>query len=187
MKTFIEQEPFVLKPLVGDIAFFDDDALEAERALLSKLEASPPGSLVLVDVFGVRLASAAARRLLKRAILRIGAGELRDRYLVLGDLGESEDNVQIMLQGEDLLLVERSDKLGPRLLGDPDVAVQQTYDFLLRSPVSTASEVSEKLRLSSVSAATNRLTNLTRLGLARRIDERTVAGGGREFVYAAVR
>lgn len=187
MNAFIEHSPLRLAIHVDEgIAFLDSDTVNAEAALLQMLESAPPGSLIPIDFSDVRVASAAARRLLKRPILRLRAGELADRYVVLEDLGESEDNVSIMLRDENLPMVERTNS-GPRLLGSPDVAVDQTWSFLAARPVSTASEVKEALALTSISSATNRLTSLAKLCLARRIDQRTVPGGGREFVYSAVR
>jgi len=187
MNAFIEQMPLRLASHVDEgIAFLDGDATKAEAALLEILESAPPGSLVPIDFSGVLIASAAARRLLKRPMLRLRAGELADRYIVLGDLGDSEDNVSIMLRDESLPMVERTSS-GPLLLGDPDVAVDETWRFLSSKSSSTASEVKEALALASISSATNRLTSLAKLSLARRVDQRTVPGGGREFVYSAVR
>ena len=190
MKSFIEAEPFRLEeyePPGGGPMFTADEAAEAENALLVTLGGLPRGSLLVVDTSGVKIASDAARQLLRRALLRLSTGELEDRYLVLDDLGRSEYNVQVMLRGERLTMVERVGQSGAKLLGQVDPAMEQTYDFLRSVPSATAGDVQRKFGLGTISAATNRLSNLSKLALARRIDERPVAGGGREYVYAAVR
>jgi hypothetical protein len=167
--------------------FTKADTEDAERALLDALEGQPAASITRVDFTGVRISSEAARQLLRRALLRICAGELSDRYLVLGDLGESLYNVEVMLVGESLVAVERTAEGEPVLRGSIDPAMRDTYTYIIRKGTATAGMVLNDLGLSTISAATNRLTNLARLGLARRVDKRTVAGGGREYVYSAVR
>ena len=187
MKPFEEAKPFKVRGFVATGApFKDTDTADAERALLDRLDELPPASLLPIDFTKVRISSEAARRLLRRALLRVTTGELADRYLVLGDLGDSLYNVEVMLSGESLIAVERSDDAGPVLRGDVDPAIQATYEYLCSVPVATASSVQEHFALSNISTATNRLTTLAKLALARRVEQRPVAGGGREYVYAAV-
>jgi hypothetical protein len=187
-RGFMEAPPFRLSSHIGDrrSLFTKAEAEDAERALLDTLDALAPGTLLLVDLSGIRISSEAARQLLRRALLRITRGELSDRYLVLGDLGESLYNVDVMLSSESLTMVERTDEEGPQLRGVVDPAIRDTYAYLAGKPTATASMVLNDLGLSTISAATNRLTNLTKLGLARRVTQRAVSGGGREYVYAAV-
>jgi hypothetical protein len=188
MKAYEETEPFRVVSWIGPdgMAFTSRDTEAAEAGLLSLLEALPEGTLLPIDFTGVRISSEAARQLLRRALLRVAGGELVDKYVVLGDLDVSQYNVEVMLDGESLTAVERSDE-GPQLRGRVDPAVQATYEFLLASQTGTASKLLAELRLSNISTATNRLSNLARLGLARRIEQRPVPGGGREYVYAAIR
>jgi hypothetical protein len=189
MKPYVEAPAFRVKQRVGkkSVLFVSADVEAAERDLLDSLESLPPGSLLPLDFTGVRISSEAARQLLRRALLRITTGELTDRYVVLGDLDDSQYNVDIMLIGESLVAVERTIEDGPQLRGQVDPAVRETYEFLLNVTTATASVALAKLKLSNISTATNRLANLARLGLARRVEQRAVAGGGREYVYAAVR
>ena len=187
---FLEAPPFEVGAHTRGRArslFTKADTEEAERALLDALENQPPGTVVQVDFTSVRISSEAARQLLRRALLRICAGELADRYLVLGDLGESLYNVEVMLVGESLVAVERTEDGQSLLRGSVDPAMRDTYLYVSQRQVATASMVLNDLGLSTISAATNRLTNLAKLGLARRVDKRAVPGGGREYLYAAVR
>jgi hypothetical protein len=188
--TFLEAPPFEVRAHTRGRTrslFTKADTEGTEIALLEVLEDQPPGSLVLVDFTGIRISSEAARQLLRRALLRISAGELTDRYLVLGDLGESLYNVEVMLMGESLVAVERNGDGTSQLRGIVDPAIRATYTYLTSKPIATANLVLNDLRLSTISAATNRLTNLAKLGLARRVEQRSVSGGGREYVYAAVK
>jgi len=188
MNTFNETQPFKVRAFVAKPSPFKDaDTADAERALLERLDQLPPASLLPIDFARVRISSEAARRLLRRALLRLTTGELSDRYVVLEDLGDSLYNVEVMLSGEALVAVERSEEEGPVLRGDVDQAVMDTYLYLRSVATATASSVQDHFKLSNISTATNRLTTLAKLALARRVEQRPVAGGGREYVYAAVR
>jgi hypothetical protein len=165
----------------------DNDAADAEIALLSLLEGSAEGTLVEVDFSDTRVASEAARRLLKRALLRIRSGEIQDRFLVLINVDESLYSIHTMLMSESLTAVCRPEPDDVELIGVVEPAVQATYSLVSSVETATASMVAEHLQLNNISTATNRLTLLSKLGLARRVERRPVAGGGREYVYAAVR
>lgn len=189
MNAFFEQPALVLRDVVesGDSLLFQaEDAAPAEEQLLARLEEMPEGGLLPVDFAGVRVSSEAARQLLRRAVRRTTGGELPDRYLVIFHPGRSQYNIQVMLETEGITIAERRDAAA-RLLGKVEPAMRETYDFLLSRKTATAKDVFEHFGLNNISTATNRLTALSKSSLARRIDEQAVAGGGRQFVYAAVR
>ena len=190
MKPFQEVEPFRVRTAADDpkdLLFDADDARAKEAALLERLEQMSPGALLVVDFTGVRVASEAARQLLRRAMRRILGGELPDRFLVLSGLTTGRYNVEVVLEGEDLTMVERlADGTKARLLGRVDPAVRDTYSFLLSQGTTRAKDVYEHFSLSNMSTATNRLTSLARLGLAYRMDQESVPSGGRQYVYTPV-
>lgn len=198
MKTFERIETFeVRQALPRDVPtspegpttlFTDEDGAAIEAALLERLEQMPPGSLLVIDLSGIRVASAAARRILRRALLRVTGGELADRFLAVTGMSETRYSVKVMLESEGLTLVERPAEGGPaRLLGKIDPAVEETYGFVSGVPRATAHDVMKQFEQRTISAATNRLTRLASLGLARRVDQEIIEGGGRQYVYAAVR
>lgn len=191
MKSFSELRPFPVRTAAtGDfeVLFTGAEAADKEAALINALESAPPGALLLVSFEGVMISSEAARELLRRALRRIMSGEIEDRFIVLERLGPSRYNVGLMLDGEGLTAVERPEEgRGSQLLGRVEAAVRQTYEFLLGRDVATARDVQEHFDLSSISTATNRLTKLAKLALARRVNEEPVPGGGRQYLYAAVR
>jgi hypothetical protein len=105
---------------------------------------------------------------------------------VLTGLGDSVYNVDVMLKGEKLAVVERTASEGPIVRGHLDAALRDTYAWLAARETGTASVLREAARLGTIAAATNRLTTLWRQALARRVGQRPAEGGGREYVYAAV-
>jgi hypothetical protein len=186
--VFVEAHPFSVQAHVTSrTPFIAADTQQAEQVLLNALAALPPAGLLPIAFTGVRISSEAARQLLRRALLRLAGGELIDRYLVLEDLGDSLYNVEVMLESESLVAVERSNDQGPQLRGSIDPAVRDTYAYLLSVPTATASMVQHHFSLTNISTATNRLTSLAKLAVARRVEQRPVSSGGREYVYAAVR
>ncbi len=188
MNAFTVEEVFPLREHAGAHAllFVPADAVAAETRLLDALSQLPEGGLLVLDCSGVRLASAGARQLLRRALLRLSRGELEDRYLVLAGLGDSVYNVDVMLKGERLAVVERTVSEGPVVRGQLDASLRDTYTWLLARESGTASALRSESGLGTIAAATNRLTSLWRQALARRVGRRAAEGGGREYLYAAV-
>ena len=171
----------------NSILFQASEAEPAEQEILGALEALPAGAILVVEFAGVRVSSEAARQLLARALRRLRSGELQDRFLILAGLGSSRYNVEVMLQGEDLVAVERGgEPPGTHLIGRVESALATTFTTLASRSLATASEIRDELGLNSTQAATNRLSALVKAALARRVTEQPLEAGGREYVYAAV-
>jgi hypothetical protein len=188
MNAFILAEPFVVRRLIPEgpsSLFTHDETAALEDQLLARLEAAPAGSLLAVDFEGVRMASEAARQFLRRAAVRVTSGELDDRYLVLSRLGTSRYNVKVMLLGEGLVMAHRGLD-GPELLGQIEASSKETFAFVSTQGITSARDVFMHFGLASIAAATNRLSALAKLALVRRVGQRPIPGGGREFLFAAV-
>ncbi len=187
MNAFSTPEPFsVRSPIPGATSLFtQDETTLMELELIARLETLVPGSLLAVDFKHVRIASEAARQLLRRALTRLTSGELADRYIVLMHLGASRYNVKVMLLSEGLVTVHRTPH-GPELLGQIEASAAETFAFVASNGLTSARDVLTNFELASIAAATNRLSALARLALARRVGQRVIPGGGREFLYAAV-
>ena len=188
MNTFVSASPLVLKDLWTQPTplFLDVEAAPLESVLLQRLQELPLGGLLPLDFGDVRIASEAARQLVRRAIIRLSSGELTERYIVLINLDRNRYNLEAMLQREGLVTVERT-AAGPKLIGRVERAAEETFDFAAALNAVTASMVQERFGLQGIAAATNRLTNLAKLALIRNAGPRSLPGGGREFLFAAVR
>jgi len=188
VNTFVNASPFVLRELWTPNAplFLDVEAVPLESALLQRLQELAPGGLLPLDFGDVRIASEAARQLVRRAIIRLSSGELPERYIVLINLDRSRYNLEAMLRREGLVTVERT-AAGPRLIGRVERVAEETFDFAAALNAVTASMVQERFGLQGIAAANNRLTSLWKLALLRRADARSLPGGGREFLFAAVK
>jgi hypothetical protein len=186
--NFHEVGPFrVASFLPNRTAFNDEEAKPAEDSLLAELERLPAGGLLPIDLADGRVSSEGARQLLRRALLRLSGGELPDRFLVIQNAAANRYNLRAMLKSEGLVAVLRGTNGSAELEGAVDPAAGETYKFLLSAPEGTAKMAMNHWNLENISTATNRLSNLARLGLARRLGPRPASGGGREYVYSAVR
>jgi hypothetical protein len=106
--------------------------------------------------------------------------------MVLVNLAGNRYNVDAMLRTEGLVAVERTPS-GPSLLGRVERVAEETFHYAASLPSVTASMVQARFDLQGVAAATNRLSNLSKLAVLRRIGIRSLSVGGREYIFAAVR
>jgi hypothetical protein len=166
---------------------WDEEVVPMERALLLRMDQLSPGDTLVVNFDGVSMSSDAARRLLKRTILRVQGGEWSDRAVVLDRLGRGRYNVKVMLQSEHLAVVARNEKGAATLLGDAEPAAIDTYELLAKRSSATARDVLKAFSLNTVAAATNRLARLAKIGAVRRVGQESVEGGGLQYRYAAVK
>lgn len=189
MNALRESHAFHVSPDSAELTIIsEEEAAPLERGLLEELERLPGGSVLPLDLAGVRLSSESARQLLRRALRRLSSGELDDRFLVIQNLRRGRYSVEAMLKLEGLTVVERvADGHPPQLLGKVDSVVKETYDFLVRNGDATARDLVDEFALKTVSAATNRLTNLTSLAVARRTAPESLPAGGVQFRYVPVR
>jgi hypothetical protein len=188
VNAFTTIAPFDVREAWGqsEPLFVDADALPLEVSLLTRIAELPPGGLLPIDFAHIRIASEAARQLIRRAIIRLSSGELQDRYIVLINLESNRYNLEAMLRTEGLVAVERT-KGGPHLIGRVERAAEETFSYAASKRAVTASMVQERFGLQGIAAANNRLTSLWKLALLRRADARSLPGGGREFLFAAVK
>lgn len=186
MNTLIREPALDLRLAdFGNSFFVEEQIAGAEQRLLDRLESAPPGVVVAVNFAETLIASEAARQLLKRALLRLGSGELEDRFLILEQLGRSHYSIQAMLRLEGLTTVERT-SAGPRLIGKVDPVAAATFEFVAAHQDVTANAVLKHFDLQNIAAATNRMTALTKSAAVRRTGPRPLPSGGREYVFTAV-
>ena len=186
MNAFIRNTDTHLRLLDFGTEFFgEEEVAQAELRLLDALETMPKGGLLVIDFEGTRIASEAARKLLKRPLLRLGTGEFEDRFIVLDHVNPSRYSVDAMLRREGLSAVERT-SAGPRIIGKQDPVAVATFDFVAAGDQVTAKEVLDHFQLQNIASATNRLTSLAKIGLIRRTGPRPLPTGGREYVFTAV-
>lgn len=174
----------VVRP--GAMLFLPEEGARVREPLRRALRALPAGGRLVVDFSDVKVASDAARSFLVVVLKEIGKDPL-GRSIVLDKLGPSRYSVKVMLQDERLTAVARREgRKGAELIGREDGAVSETYRFLAARDSATAAEVRDNFELKSTSVATNRLVTLADRGLAVRVAQEAVEGGGMQYRYEAV-
>lgn len=156
----------------------------AVRAVIARaLETMPEGEAMTLDFAGVGIVDfSCADECLAKLVTRLIAGEFGERYLRLTGLGPSQrENVQVALERKRL----------PALLVNPDGTwdclgtltphLRETLRLVMGARQTSARALAKALHL-ELTASSTRLGALHRHRLVRR-GERTIAEGGREFVY----
>jgi hypothetical protein len=167
------------------------EAARVGAEIAEMVEDSAAGTLVVINLEGVETRASCLALLLGPPLRLVqsaeGDPELRDRYVVLqGPLGSNERDAHLALADEKLVAVVR-DPGGPRLIGKVDRMVEETYPILVRHREVTSALLMEPPFGMKIAAANARVTKLHKLGLLRHVREEFLDGGGRRFVYEAVR
>ena len=171
---------------LGDLLFLPEEGARVREPLRRAIRALPSGARLVIDFSGVKVASDAARSFLANILREIGKDPL-GRSVVLYRLGASLYSVKVMLQDEKLTAVARKEgRKGVELVGRQDRVVAETYDYLSSRGSATAAEIRDHFGLNSTSVATNRLVSLADRGLAVRIGQEVIDGGGMQYRYQAV-
>ena len=174
------------KPVYSD----PDDAavLDLRARLLDVLGEAEEDTVIPVSVAGSALSASCWARLLSDALKGIATGAYPGRYVVLQDLDAGNDwdaDAALRKVSSDgptkLVCVWRAGDGRPRLIGDVDRAVRETYDFVVNreaagSPA-TARELAEAHQM-RIQAASNRITKSATLGVVRTMEERPKEGPG---------
>lgn len=188
MNSPVQESRFLISAIdnVGELLFLPEEGARVREPLRRALKSLPVGGRLVVDFSGVKVASDAARSFLAVILKEIGKDPL-GRSMVLDRLGASHYSVKVMLLDERLTAVARREgRKGVELLGRQDRVVVETYDYLSARGSATAADVRDHFELNSTSVATNRLVSLADRGLAVRIGQEPIEGGGMQYRYAVV-
>lgn len=153
-------------------------AREIRAEVAEKMEGLSSGDILVVDAKGVEVFDYSfANEFFGKMLLAI-PHEYPGRFLVVENLTKyTRENLSKALEGMGLAMIERKAKK-PNLLGKVNAIDEQTFLAISRAkkPV-TASELKKELEI-NLNAANERLSKLTKLGLARR--QSNVSAAGRE-------
>jgi len=159
----------------------------AER-VLKYLETLGPDRVLPLNFGKVRFIDfSCADEFLTRVLRRIMSGELGTRFIVLKGMSHTvEENIAAALSIRDLVC-PRIDREGNiALLGKIGTELVDTYRLAARRRKITARDVMEIAPHVRISAISNRLAKLQKMGLLVRIRDVAVRSGGRQFVYEPV-
>ena len=159
---------------------------ELLEACMEYIELTPEPSVTPLDFSRVSFMDVScADELLNKLLLRLCSGELGSRYVYLRGLNTSlRETIEAVLQLRELSVLLREGE-GAVLLGELKRPMRETLNVLLELKGATSAEISAALE-KNVNIACNRLNVLQRLGLACRLRDGSVAGGGRQYYYVSI-
>lgn len=173
---------------------------EGERLfplLEEKLRALPRRAILPIDcsniaIMDISFGDECFGKLIRRRI----AKEYPERFFVLENVGEElEANLQSLCNSREIVMVfYRPQEVTAEILGEIGEEMRETYNFASIQGRITARSLLNHLEESrlegekgiSIQACTNRLTQLTKLGLLAPVSEEIIEGGGRQKVFAPV-
>ena len=182
-----KQKPFLVKGKAEILSGREEGRALAEK-ILERMEQLDPDSILPLDFRGVAFIDfSCADELLTRVLRRIISGELGTRFIMLQGMSPNiEENVSAVFTIRQLACpkVTREGTVG--ILGKIGTELLETYKLAARKGKITARDVFEIAPRVRISAISNRLAKLQKIGLLMRTREIGVGTGGRQFVYEPV-
>jgi len=155
-------------------------------AVMDHLLAAPDRSVTPMDLAGVSFMDVScADELLSKLLRRIRSGELGARYVYLQGANPSvEETIETVLHLRALAVLARQGE-GVAVIGELKRPLREALEVLLEHKAITSSQLARALG-KNTNIVCNRLNALQRMGLACRLREGSVAGGGRQYYYVSI-
>ncbi|MDD5584334.1 MAG: DUF4325 domain-containing protein [Candidatus Omnitrophica bacterium] len=166
-----------------------EEGARIREEILRKLESEAPDIVLPLDFSKVKFIDFSfADEMLGRLLRRTQSGELGERFVVLEGLNDSlKENLHIALKEKELVCVFIKPNSEVEILGKLSDELKNTYFAAVKKGKITARDIFELDKMDNISAASNRLTRLKEMGLLTKTKDEVVNGGGRQYVYEAVR
>lgn len=187
--TFLlkRQQPYIIKG-GSEILIGRPEGASLAKRLLSELESLPPDIIVPLDFRNIEAMDfSCADEFLTKIIRRIMSGELGSRFIALQRMSVNvEESIIAVLTIRELAVPKFTKQGKVEVLGKVGAELVDTYMLAIKKGRLTARDVTEIAPKVGISAISNRLTRLQKMGLL--VKEKTVGaeGGGRQFVYVPV-
>lgn len=158
---------------------------QAKQELLDRLAALPANSLLVLDLSAVEFMDYSWADEVVASLLEASRQAESPRFVVVRrpnpHVSESI-SAAVSLHGLTCVQVDNEGK--PGVLGSLSPALLQTYNLAVTHGQISAQDLPDSL---SPSTKSNRLKELERRGLLYRVGEEVIDGGGRRYIYEAVR
>lgn len=182
------QTSYVLKG-TAEVLVGRPEGRQLAEGVLRQLEKLSPDSILPINFSRLRCIDfSCADEFLTKVLRRIMSGELGTRYILLEGMSEeTEENVATALEVRNLVCprIGENGKVG-LLGGKIGAELIDTYNLARKRGRITARDVMEIAPRVGISAISNRIAKLLKLGLLIRTKETGGEGGGRQFYYEAV-
>jgi hypothetical protein len=159
--------------------------------IIGQLKDNPLDSIMPIDFSQIQfLDYSCADEFVCKLVRRIMIRDFGERYILISGVNEIvKENLTAALKERGLVVpgIGKDDQVV--LYGDISQEMRETYNFAVTKESFTARDIvgSGLITDNRISSASNRITRLHDMALARKINQKNVGGGGRQYIYEAVR
>jgi predicted transcriptional regulator len=166
-----------------------EEGARIREAILKKLESEAADIVLPLNFSKVKFIDFSfADEVICRLLRRIQSGELGDKFVVLEELSDSlKENISVALKERELVCVYVKQNSEVEILGKLSDELRNTYFAAVSKGKITTRDIFDLDKMDNISAASNRLTRLKDMGLLTKTKDEVVTGGGRQYVYEAIR
>jgi len=178
--------PFVFETPTGILSGRDRGEVLLNQ-LMAFMQTADDDAVTPLDFTNVSFIDiSCADELLCKLLMRIGSGELGNRFTFIQNANDSvRETFEAVLKLRDLAALFRDDEGDIQVLGVLKTPIREALDVVLIRKKGTSSEFAHALH-KNINIACNRLNALQKMGLVCRVRDGSVPGGGRQFFYESI-
>ena len=159
--------------------------------VIIQIKNNPLDTIMPLDFSQVQfLDYSCADELICKLVRRIMIRDFSERYISIYAVNDIvRENLEAALK-ERKMTVSGIDKNNQIILyGDISQEMKETYNFAVKREMFTARDIAEAGLVpdKKINSASNRIAKLYDMALVRKVSQENVGGGGRQYVYEAVR
>ncbi|MBU1863904.1 MAG: hypothetical protein KKH94_09600 [Candidatus Omnitrophica bacterium] len=164
---------------------------KVREQVIAQIKSNPLDSMMRLD-FGevLFLDYSCADEFICKLIRRIMIRDFGERYVLISGVNDLvKENLEAALKERKLVVPGVDANNQTILYGDISQEMRETYNFAVEKETFTARDIAESGLVSDnkINSASNRITKLFDMALVRKVNQENVGGGGRQFVYEAVK
>ncbi len=159
--------------------------------VIAQLKGNPLDTIMPLSFEQVQfLDYSCADELICKLVRRIMIRDFSERYILISAVNDIvRENLEAALKERKMAVPGIDKNAQITLYGDISQEMKETYNFAVKREIFTARNIAEAGLVpdKKINSASNRITKLYDMALVRKISQENVGGGGRQYVYEAVR
>ena len=159
--------------------------------VIAQLKSNPLDSIMPIDFGQVQFMDySCADELVCKLVRRVMIRDFGERYILISGVNEIvKENLTAALKERGLVVSGVDEKNQVILYGEISQEMRDTYMFVVAKETFTARDLAESGLVveNKINSASNRISNLDDMALVRKVNQENIGGGGRQYIYEAVR
>jgi hypothetical protein len=161
------------------------------KQIIVRLKENPLDSIMPIDFGQVQFIDySCADELICKLVKRIAIRDYGERYILISGAKDIiKENLRVALKERGLVVPGIDDNGNSCLYGEISQEMKDTYMFVVKKETFTARDIaeSELVTGNKINSASNRISKLDDMGLVRKVNQENIGGGGRQYIYEAVK